>query len=378
MLRSLDVLKLLVAASVVTLLVLGGGALVLGPLSGDESPGTSAGASAETYVRGPIVSRGAVGDRAAAADQRTPVVRSAGTLPAYHVAPKPAPLQRAPQREPEPEVTQGRVFRPLPPPEPEEPEEPEVVPGAPFTFRVGTFNILGSQHTKGSKRWAPGTTRAGFTADLVNSRGLGLIGFQEVQRDQLGVLVNRLPSYGVWPAASLGNNGIRLQIAYRRDLFEVAGTETITTVFHRQMRPIPILRLRHRASGGEFYVMNIHNSPLGMQSERDRAKAVQIPKLNSLRATGLPVLLMGDANEKEGFFCRVGAATGMVAANGGSTSGGCRMPPPPVKIDWIMGARAVFSGYSREEGGLVARASDHAFIHSGVTLTPSVTSGEQD
>lgn len=361
--RLVDVLKLLATATAVTALVVAGGTVVWSELA--EPPRAS---SEPEFLRGPAISRSAPEARAAA--EQAPAVRSAGTLPPFHVAPKPAPLEPAPAPDPAPEAKQGRVFRPAPPPEPKAPE--------PFTFRVGTFNILGSQHTAGSRRWAPGPTRAGFTAELISSRGLGLVGMQEVQRDQLGVLVNRLPGYGVWPAASLGNSGIRLQIAYRRDLFEIAGTETITTVFDRQMRPIPILRLRHRATGGEFYVMNIHNSPLGMQAERDRARGAQIAKLNSLRATGLPVMVMGDANEKEGFFCRVGAATGMVAANGGSTSGGCRMPPPPVKIDWIMGSGVTFSGYSREEGGLVARASDHNFIHSGVTVVPPAVPADGD
>jgi hypothetical protein len=36
-----------------------------------------------------------------------------------------------------------------------------------------------------------------------------------------------------------------------------------------------------------------------------------------------------------------------------------------------------FSGYSREEGGLVARASDHNFIHSGVTIAPPAVAADE-
>ncbi len=235
---------------------------------------------------------------------------------------------------------------------------------------MGTFNILGSQHTRGSRRWGPGTTRAGFTASLVQGFGLDLVGFQEVQDDQLNVLNARLAGFSVWPSRALGNNGVRLQIAFRDSMFELVDAHSFTTVFDHQYRPIPVVLLRNRVTGGEFYFMTIHNSPLGMVAERASAKRAEIAHINGLLATGKPVIISGDMNEKAPFFCQVGAATGMVAANGGSPSG-CVLPPPPVKIDWIMGGGGVsFSGYSLVAGGLVARASDHEFPQTTVTVTP--------
>jgi len=255
---------------------------------------------------------------------------------------------------------------------------PQPTPGDPFTFRMGTFNILGSQHTRGSKRWGAGTTRAGFTASLIQGYGLDLIGMQEVQDDQLNVLNARLPGYTVWPSRALGNNGVRLQIAFRDSMFELVDTASFTTVFDHQYRPIPVVLLRNRVTGGMFYFMTIHNSPLGMVAERNRAKAVEIAHIRALLGTGRPVILSGDMNEKAPFFCQVGAATGLVAANGGRASGGCVLPPPPVKIDWIMGGGGVsFSGYTLGAGGLVSRASDHEFPHTTVTVTPKVLPGDR-
>ena len=248
---------------------------------------------------------------------------------------------------------------------------PQPRPSDPFTFRMGTFNILGSQHTRGSRRWGPGTVRAGFTSSLITGYGLDLIGMQEVQDDQLNVLNARLAGFTVWPSRALGNNGVRLQIAFRDSMFELVDTSWFSTVFDHQQRPIPVVLLRNRVTGGMFYYMTIHNSPLGMTAERAAAKRVEIAQINALRATGRPVIISGDMNEKAPFFCQVGAATGMVAANGGRASGGCILPPGPVKIDWIMGGGGVsFSGYSLGVGGLVARASDHEFPHTTVTITP--------
>ena len=257
-------------------------------------------------------------------------------------------------------VHAGPPIAPIPPPQPSDP----------FTFRMGTFNILGSQHTRGSNRWAAGTTRAGFTSSLVQGFGLDLVGFQEVQDDQLNVLNARLAGFSVWPSRALGNNGVRLQIAFRDSMFELVEAHSFTTVFDHQYRPIPVVLLRNRVTGGEFYFMNIHNSPQGMVTERASAKRAQIAHINGLLATGTPVIISGDMNEKAPFFCQVGPATGMVAANGGSPSS-CVLPPAPVKIDWIMGGGGVsFSGYSLGAGGLVARTSDHEFPHTTVTVTP--------
>ncbi len=253
---------------------------------------------------------------------------------------------------------------------------PKPSPADPFTFRMGTFNILGSQHTRGSRRWAAGTTRAGFTASLIQGYGLDLVGLQEVQDDQLNVLNARLAGFTVWPSRALGNNGVRLQIAFRDSMFELVDTASFPTVFDHQMRPIPVVLLRNRVTGGTFYFMTMHNSPLGMVAERARAKAAEIAQIRALLATGRPVIISGDMNEKAPFFCQVGAATGLVAANGGRASGGCVLPPPPVKIDWIMGGGGVsFSGYTLGAGGLVSRASDHEFPHTTVTVTPRVSAG---
>jgi endonuclease/exonuclease/phosphatase family metal-dependent hydrolase len=312
------------------------------------------------------------------------------TYPRYQLAPRPKVIQRVPGRtitgQPT-KVVPGIVLRRLPPepPEPAEPSEPpepaEPVPGDPFSFRVATFNILGSQHTRGSRRYASGTTRAGFVADLVTSRGIDVIGMQEVQDDQLAVLQRRLPGYGIWPAQSLGGNGQRLQLAWRTDLFEFVEGRSFDTTFDHQRRPIPYVLLRHRETGAESWHMVIHNSPRDQEGDRDAATGVEIGVINQLRATGTPVFVTGDMNEKEEWFCRVGSETGLAAANGGSTSGGCVLPPRPLRIDWIMGGGGsegglAWSGYVRDTSELVQRTSDHDFLYATATVTPLV--GQED
>lgn len=299
--------------------------------------------------------------------------RAGVSFPAYRLAPRAAPLRRVPGTtaagEPK-KVVPGLVLL-------KAPVEPEPVPSAAFSYQVGTFNVLGSQHTRGSSRYASGTTRAGFVADLVTSRGVDVIGLQEVQDDQLAVLRRRLSGYGNWPGQALGGNGNRLQLFWDAGQFEMVDAYSFDTTFDHQRRPIPVVRLRHLASGSESWHMVVHNSPREQEADRDAATGTEIAQVGSLRASGLPVFVVGDMNEKEEWFCRVGGATGLQAANGGSTAGGCALPPRPLRIDWLMGAGGeqasmTWSGYVRDTSSLVQRTSDHDFLYATATITPLV------
>ncbi|MBC2960350.1 endonuclease/exonuclease/phosphatase family protein [Nocardioides deserti] len=307
-------------------------------------------AGAQVSARGERVSREA--DRAPAASRsRTEAVSGlvAPEPPPYRLQRAGAPLRRVPVR----------PVRQVP---------PGPVPGDPFTFQVGTLNVQGSQHR------ANGTGRAAMHASTILGRGVDLVGFQEVQDDQLAVLRSRLPGWTIWPGQSLGNQGVRLQIGWRDDLFELVDTGSIITTFDHQSRPIPYVLLRDRATTGEFWVIDLHNSPRDQEADRDAATGAQIALVERLKATGKPVLLMGDTNEKTEFGCRVSAATGMIGSNG-ATPTSC-VGAGPIKIDKIMGVGGVaFSGHVVDYGAPVRAATDHAFVRATVTVTPMVTPG---
>ena len=239
----------------------------------------------------------------------------------------------------------------------------------PYGFRLGTLNVLGSNHTAHSSQWAPGAVRSRRQAAVIRARGIDVLGLQEVQLDQLQALRNSLPGYTVWPGDSLGRNGFQLQIAWRSDLFRLVGTGTIRTVFSHQARALPWVRLRSVRTGGELYFVTLHNSPRDLESERDAATGPEITLLHTLLASGLPVFAVGDTNEKSEFFCRVAPATGMRALNGASAQGGCAVPRD-AGIDWVLGGNITdFSGYVRER---LPGLTDHPIVYGDVTLTVSV------
>ncbi|MGZ4447681.1 MAG: endonuclease/exonuclease/phosphatase family protein [Nocardioides sp.] len=239
-----------------------------------------------------------------------------------------------------------------------------------FDFKLATFNILGSQHTRGPGGYGPGTHRARITARLIKHKNVDVIGMQEVQDDQYRVLHHRLDHYRIWPGTSLGNEGIRLQIAWRERKFRLLDTGSIATAFDHQTQRTPWVKLRNRATGRELYVVDVHNSPRGQEVERDHATQREIDLIHRLRGHHKPVFVVGDANEKREWFCKVVGHTSVRSANGGHASPrSCTPPPRRLRIDWLMGGRRIdFSHYREDDGNTVRKASDHEFIHTIVKV----------
>ncbi len=232
------------------------------------------------------------------------------------------------------------------------------------TFRVGALNILGSQHTAGPGGYGPGTERAAISSGIIMSRGVDVVTLSEVQDDQLGVLNARLGGYSIWPQQSLGSNGQRLQIAWRSSRFEMLDGGSVT--YLRQPGHPDALRAAPRPADRCRVLGDLdHTSAGGLEGERDAGTAIAISLMQRLMAeSGKPVIIGGDVNEHEEFFYKVCQATGFLAANGGGA--GCTLPPPPLRVDWIMGGGGGgvgFSGYL-QDGSTLARASDHYFIHA--------------
>jgi endonuclease/exonuclease/phosphatase family metal-dependent hydrolase len=227
------------------------------------------------------------------------------------------------------------------------------------TMRVGTFNITGSIHTAGGDQ-----RRTARIARQLRQRGIGLMGLQEVQPDQLRVLRDRMPGYRFSPGLVEEDQGFQLQVAWNRERFDLRDRGHIRTPFNDAQRRTPWVRLRHEATGRIIHVIDVHNPSKGQEGNRDAATRRQVDLYQRLRDRGA-VLLVGDANEKAEWFCTVTGRTDARAANGGSHGKrGCR-PPDPASIDWLMGGGDfAWRGYRRDDVG----TSDHAIHTSRLTL----------
>ena len=243
---------------------------------------------------------------------------------------------------------------------------------APFSFKIGTFNVLGSQHTDADgprKGYPPASVRTPEAANLVLKHGVDILGAQELQADQLRGLQART-GMAAYPGFSWGEAETDNSILYDPGLFELVSGSRFTAPFMGRLRPQPIVRLRHLATGRELYVVNTHPSAGDGQyvAERRRGQAALVSVVNDLQSSGLPVLVTGDMNDREEFYCRVVPAAGLVASNGGSYGSGCQPPPSPLPVDWVVGSGVTWSGYWRDTTPVDQRTSDHFIISATASV----------
>jgi len=242
------------------------------------------------------------------------------------------------------------------------------------SFRVGTFNVLGSSHTAkigGNKKgYASGSTRMGMAYSLISQADLDVVGFQEFEDPQYARFRSLAGSrWDLYPGPNLDRGSIRDSIAWRTDVWELVEANSISIPYFGG-DPIrrPVIKLKNRASGREVWFFNTHNpatTPNHGNNARWRAVAVglEVRLANQLAADGTPVVFTGDYNDRAEVFCPIVGGTDMVAANGGSYSGGCSTPDH-MDVDWIFGSGMQFSDFVSASQGIVGRVSDHPFVYA--------------
>ncbi len=253
---------------------------------------------------------------------------------------------------------------------------PELLPPV-AEFKMASFNILGSSHTrKGghSAGRASGTQRMGGVLQLLAANAISVVGIQEFQPDQRQAFSSRAGGWSMYPGLSLGQRAGENSVAWRNDVWEPVERNLVNIpYFNGRQRPMPYVKLRHRATGITAWFSTFHNPAdtgnfRGQQRYRTEATSREIALFNRLEGTGVPQFVTGDMNERAEYFCRVTGGTRLVAAAGGSNSGGCR-PPSPTQIDWIFGSPgASFSGYAAIRNDLVRRTTDHPLVVVSVSI----------
>ena len=252
-------------------------------------------------------------------------------------------------------------------------DEPD--PAQPFSLVIGSFNVLGSQHTApgGDRRhYPPASVRSPAAANLILNHRVDVVGTQELQDDQLAALLSRT-GMAAYPGLAWGSAETDNSILYDDEQFAFVSGSKFTIPFMGRPRPQPILRLRDIATGREFYVVNTHPSAHGGRYavERRQGQQALVGIVNQLRATGLPVLVTGDMNDRELFYCNVVPAASLTASNGGSyASGSCVPPPSPIPVDWVVGSGSIaWSGYWRDTTPITKKVSDHFFISASAQIS---------
>lgn len=242
-----------------------------------------------------------------------------------------------------------------------------------MVFQIGTFNVLGSQHTApgGERRsYPPAGVRTPRAVARIRSFGVDILGTQELQADQLNAFTAQT-GFAAYPGYAFGARETDNSILYDDSRFEFVSGSYFTIHFMHANRPQTILRLRDRETGREFYVLNMHASAgEGQYAVTRRAgHFTAAATINRLKSEGIPIFLTGDMNDRVEFFCRVAPITAMVSADGGSLAGGCHTGPSPA-VDWVLGwGNVSFSNYI-EDRSTLGDVSDHHFVVGTATVGP--------
>lgn len=241
-----------------------------------------------------------------------------------------------------------------------------------FAFEVMSFNVLGSQHTAPSgtrPAFAPGRVRTEWSRDLIERRGATLIGLSEPQPDQITSFdVSTNGAYSYYPGNTQGYDAAPQSVMWKDSDWEFVWGNTAQMPFMRKSRPQPVVRLRHKASGRDVYMINAHLSPGKMQEDRDKGMAIIVQLVKELEGDKLPIIVTGDLNEHGKAFRRIACKTSLKAAVGGNASAGNCVLPSHMRVDWIFGGGGSFSNTAVDVSNRVKRTTDHAVVSSRFTV----------
>jgi hypothetical protein len=221
-----------------------------------------------------------------------------------------------------------------------------------------------------------------WTTQLINKHGIDLIGFQEFEPAQYQKFASLMGSgWDLWPASATAPSASN-SIAWRTSEWTAVAKRTYKApYFYGKMQERPLVQLRNNATGQLVWVLNTHNpadTRGNAQKWRDQSERIQAALVNSLRQPDVPVIFVGDMNDRDRFYCPVTYLTDLESASGGYhedvPNGACELARPAL-VDWIMGTSDLaFSGYSVVGFGSLPRSSrpsDHSLIYSDATVDPT-------
>jgi hypothetical protein len=238
---------------------------------------------------------------------------------------------------------------------------------------VGSFNTLGASHTKNSSRYASYAVRTPRQVALLrDTYHVDVVGLQEFQTPQRSsFLTASAGQYGIYPddatlAVTSGYGLTENSIIWNNATMEFVSGELIDVQYFTGVRKMPVVLLRQRATGRTAYFMNVHNPASGVgygdqTAHRRMAIATERAKIVALRATGRPVFLTGDFNDRAAAFCPLTA--GKLTITPDSIPSMTCAPPSSLGIDWIFAAGgARFTRYARDWKPKDLKLTDHPIV----------------
>jgi endonuclease/exonuclease/phosphatase family metal-dependent hydrolase len=251
-------------------------------------------------------------------------------------------------------------------------------------FVLASFNTLGASHTRTSGTYPTYDVRTPKQVSLLNSYAVDVVGLQEFQKAQrTSFLTAAAGTFGIYPddvtlADPLSEFNKQAgptenSIIWRNATMEFVSASYVEVPYFDNPRKMPVVLLRDRASGRTAYFINTHNPASGVgygdqTANRRTAIANLRAKIVELRATGRPVFLTGDLNDRAAAFCPLTAEKLMISPDS-IPSMTCALPKSP-GIDWVLAAGgARFTRYARDWTPKNQRLTDHPIVWTRAHLS---------
>jgi endonuclease/exonuclease/phosphatase (EEP) superfamily protein YafD len=245
---------------------------------------------------------------------------------------------------------------------------------------LGTLNLLGAGHTDGKTGGGNEHTGfAGWQARLpkaiaaLGAKNVTIAGLQELHGPQEKALASRYGAqWGMYP-----ENGGQNKVIWDRNSWQLADARLVDIpYFGGRDVGMPLVQLRSTSTGQSIWVWSIHN-PANTRgnARRHRVEALrrELDTLTDLKATGEPVVILGDFNDafdgEQASHCLLTPA--MTNAFGGAATP-CRIPRKDAPIDHIYGANLTWASASVE---VSTRASIRAKKIGDHPLVVATTAG---
>jgi len=244
----------------------------------------------------------------------------------------------------------------------------------PNQFVATSFNILGSQHTEpggGVPEWAPGRLRSEWAANLIQKTSTGIMGFQEIQPDQISTLEKIIGDrFDFWPGNKNGPRAAWQTVAWDAAKWEMVTGENVDLPVLGKTRPHPLVLLRNKETGKTTWLFNIHNSSKNTPDRiKERRKALKkiVKVVKKKRKDGTPLILLGDFNDRTEAFCTIVGQTDLKATIGGKASKTKCKPPKNMGIDWIFASKNMSAvSTTRSRNPMILRITDHPVLYSTI------------
>jgi hypothetical protein len=242
-------------------------------------------------------------------------------------------------------------------------------------FLIASFNTLGASHTNpgGDAPKYPGyKKRTPKAIAVLRNKNIDVAGLQEFQKPQHAMFRKQAGgTFALYPRYE--NTDTENSITWRRSSFELVSGHTFkVTYFNGSTRNMPYVLLKQRSTGLTAYFINVHNpanTHKYRHQEKYRAKAIKAERnlIVKLRASGRPVFLTGDLNDRKAAYCPL-ASGKLLLSPDAVPSMTCALPANPW-IDWVLGAGQVrFATYVRDWTTRDQKITDHPIVYSRAHL----------